>query len=122
MAGTRRRLSCNITCALDGPWQRGCMKLMVAVRLSHGLAAAVLLCFAPSALPQSTATNALNVVRLSGSAHEQGLPHGRRLQREIRELVALWKADLKLNFGAEPDAFIAAFLEVSSDRELIGQG
>jgi hypothetical protein len=83
---------------------------MLAARVSRALRAAFLLSFVPSACSQDVGTNTLKVVRLSGSAHQRGLIHGRQLQSEIRELVSLWKADLKSNFGIEPDTVIAAFL------------
>ena len=41
-------------------------------------------------------TNAtLPILHLNGTAYENGLQHGKLLQKEINELVGLWKKDLE---------------------------
>lgn len=53
----------------------------------------------------------LRVLELRSSHYQRGLTHGTELRAEIQKLVALWKADLKQNFGHEADEFVRAFLK-----------
>jgi isopenicillin-N N-acyltransferase like protein len=52
----------------------------------------------------------LKVLRLSGSAYERGLQHGRQLRSEITRIVALWKDDLRNEYKVDPDTLIREFL------------
>jgi predicted choloylglycine hydrolase len=67
------------------------------------------------ALPQkkesSTANNQLKVLTLQGSPYNRGLVHGKTLQKEIRELISLWKAEIESGYKVKADKFIADFLQ-----------
>ena len=52
----------------------------------------------------------LKVLRLSGSAYERGLQHGRQLRSEIARTIALWKDDLRSEYKVDPDLLIRDFL------------
>src|SRR5262245_9106836 len=52
----------------------------------------------------------LRTVRLEGSHYNRGLIHGRTLQKEIQEVVRLWKNDLERAYKTKPAEFIAQFL------------
>jgi len=52
----------------------------------------------------------LKVLRLSGSAYERGLQHGRQLRSEITRIVALWKDELRSEYKVDPDTLIREFL------------
>jgi isopenicillin-N N-acyltransferase-like protein len=51
----------------------------------------------------------LRVLRLSGSAYERGLQHGRQLRSEIARIIALWKDDLRSEYKVDPDTLIREF-------------
>jgi hypothetical protein len=52
----------------------------------------------------------LKVLRLSGSAYERGLQHGRELQPQIARSIALWRDDLHSEYKLDPDTLIGQFL------------
>src|SRR5262245_57332293 len=52
----------------------------------------------------------LEVLVLQGSPFQRGLTQGRTLQRQIRQLVQLWKADLAQRYKTEADTFIKRFV------------
>ncbi len=57
-------------------------------------------------------TNAtLPILHLNGTAYENGLQHGKLLQKEINELVDIWKQDLEEKFQIPADTFIKIFLD-----------
>jgi hypothetical protein len=53
----------------------------------------------------------LRYLVIEGSPYERGVQHGEKLKKEIHEVVALWKADIKKTYQMEPDTFIAEFLK-----------
>jgi predicted choloylglycine hydrolase len=57
-------------------------------------------------------TNAvLPILHLNGTAYENGLQHGKLLQKEINELVGLWKQDLEEKYQIPADTLINLFLD-----------
>jgi predicted choloylglycine hydrolase len=51
------------------------------------------------------------VLLLVGSPYDRGLAHGKQLKDQIHELVRLWKADIQKRYNADPDLFIAHFVQ-----------
>lgn len=58
-----------------------------------------------------TTSPALPILNLNGTAYENGLQHGKVLQKEINELVGLWKQDLEEKYQIPADTFITLFLD-----------
>lgn len=58
-----------------------------------------------------TTSLALPILHLNGTAYENGLLHGKLLQKEINELVGLWKQDLEEKYQIPADTFINIFLD-----------
>lgn len=54
---------------------------------------------------------ALPILYLNGTAYENGLQHGKLLQKEINELVGIWKQDLEEKYQIPADTFINIFLD-----------
>lgn len=50
-------------------------------------------------------------LHLNGTAYENGLQHGKLLQKEINELVGIWKQDLEEKYQIPADTFIKIFLD-----------
>ena len=59
---------------------------------------------------QESLANNIKFLVLEGSPYNRGLIHGRTLSKKIREIVNLWKTDLKKNYKIDPDVFITKFL------------
>lgn len=53
----------------------------------------------------------LPILHLNGTAYENGLQHGKLLQKEIKALIDLWKQDLEEKFQIPADTFILMFLD-----------
>ncbi|WP_205741322.1 hypothetical protein, partial [Geofilum rhodophaeum] len=68
-------------------------------------------------------TNAvIPILHLNGTAYENGLQHGKLLQKEINELVGIWKQDLEEKYQIPADTFIKIFLDSTNvDFPFIGQ-
>lgn len=58
-----------------------------------------------------TTNTTLPILHLNGTAYENGLLHGKLLQKEINELVGLWKLDLEEKYKIPADTFINIFLD-----------
>lgn len=58
-----------------------------------------------------TTNPALPILHLNGTAYENGFLHGKLLQKEINELVGLWKQDLETKYQMSADTFIKVFLD-----------
>ncbi len=57
-------------------------------------------------------TNAvIPILHLNGTAYENGLQHGKLLQKEINELVGIWKQDLEEKYQIPANTFIKIFLD-----------
>jgi len=59
-------------------------------------------------------TRHLRVLDLPGSGYERGLEHGRKLKKEIAELLVLWKKSLENEVHIPADTFIHDFLTSTS--------
>lgn len=53
----------------------------------------------------------LPILHLNGTAYENGLQHGKNLQKEINELISLWKQDLEGKYNIPADTFIKVFID-----------
>ncbi len=58
-----------------------------------------------------TTNPTLPILHLNGTAYENGLLHGKLLQKEINELVGLWKQHLEEKYQIPADTFINIFLD-----------
>ena len=57
------------------------------------------------------ANDKLRYIELSGTPYERGLTHGKLLKKEIQEVIALFKEDIKKTTKQDPGQFIATFLK-----------
>jgi len=48
----------------------------------------------------------MQVLLLSGSPRERGRIHGETLREQIREMIALWKDNIRSDMGMDPDDFL----------------
>ncbi len=60
---------------------------------------------------QKSARVRLQTLVLEGTPYNRGLAHGKALKDSIRELVALWKADLAERFKTDANSFIEHFVK-----------
>lgn len=58
-----------------------------------------------------TNNTTLPILHLNETAYKNGLQHGKLLQKEINELVDIWKQDLEEKFQIPADTFIKIFLD-----------
>jgi isopenicillin-N N-acyltransferase-like protein len=61
----------------------------------------------------------LPVIPLEGTPRERGRVHGETLRSQIKELVAVWKDDLRQNRRSEPDEYLMGFLEKTNFPQAI---
>lgn len=54
---------------------------------------------------------ALPIIPLEGTPRERGRIHGETLRSQIKELVAVWKDDLRQQRRSDPDEYLMGFLE-----------
>jgi isopenicillin-N N-acyltransferase like protein len=65
----------------------------------------------PDSVVLDTTNPNLPILHLNGTAYENGLQHGKLLQKEINELISLWKQDLNKKYNIPADTFIKIFLD-----------
>ncbi|HXB44402.1 MAG TPA: C45 family peptidase, partial [Puia sp.] len=52
----------------------------------------------------------LRIITVSGSGYQRGYQHGQQLKKEIAEVTALWKKNIKEATRVPPDSFVRQFL------------
>ncbi|MES1181706.1 MAG: C45 family peptidase, partial [Flavobacterium sp.] len=68
----------------------------------------------PTNLFSQTENKIVPLIELKGNDHERGLQHGKQLKKEIAEVYAKWKENIKTSLNADPDSTIAAFLNATN--------
>jgi isopenicillin-N N-acyltransferase-like protein len=61
----------------------------------------------------------LPVIPLEGTPRERGRIHGETLRSQIKELVTVWKDDLRQNRRSDPDEYLMGFLEKTNFPQAI---
>jgi isopenicillin-N N-acyltransferase-like protein len=84
----------------------------------------VLILFFPSILTFGGQTHPitkgnLKILVLEGTPYERGLQHGKALNKEIHELVKLWKEDIEKTYKTKADVFIKKFLAATHFEKAI---
>src|ERR1700676_3869620 len=54
------------------------------------------------------------VIELKGNPYERGFQHGTELKKEIAEVFAKWKTNIRVDVKGDPDSVIAAFLKATN--------
>ncbi|MFT3912413.1 MAG: C45 family autoproteolytic acyltransferase/hydrolase [Ferruginibacter sp.] len=67
----------------------------------------------PAYLFAQSENKTVPLIELKGNDHERGLQHGKQLKKEIAEVYAKWKENMKASLNADPDSTIAAFLKAT---------
>jgi len=52
---------------------------------------------------------AVPVIELSGNGYNRGLQHGTKLKKEIADIFAKWKMNIRMNTNRDPDSVLTAF-------------
>lgn len=67
----------------------------------------------------NSASKELPVLHLKGTPRERGRIHGETLRHRIKELVSLWKDELRNQVKINPDVYLMEFLEKTSFTKAI---
>lgn len=67
-------------------------------------------CFAQLSVPNTIASKHVPVLELKGDSYDRGLYHGTTLKKEIAEVFAKWKTNIRATTRSNPDSVLKAFL------------
>jgi predicted choloylglycine hydrolase len=64
-------------------------------------------------------TRVFPVIELTGDGYNRGLQHGTKLKKEITEVFAKWKANIRKNTMGDPDSMLTAFRTATNFEPII---
>jgi predicted choloylglycine hydrolase len=68
---------------------------------------------------QLLANKNLRYLELTGTPYQRGYAHGTQLKEEIKEVIQLFKEDIRKNTNEDPNAFISKFLKLTDFKSEI---
>jgi isopenicillin-N N-acyltransferase-like protein len=95
------------------------MKKRVVIMWTIALILSISLPFASAEPSQLARRGNLRVLELQGTPYQRGRTHGQALKPEIRELVKLWKANIKKSYSVPAETYIRKLLEASDFQPAI---